>query len=110
MNKSGVLLLGLALLAGCTKPHGSSVAQSASNSGMLTTNQVIQIAKEAVAKNDTWANRATYDASHGTNGWSVMVWRIAGYGPDGKPQFVPGGHRFIQIDNQGKVVNYFRGE
>ncbi|MDB6121434.1 MAG: hypothetical protein JWQ71_427, partial [Pedosphaera sp.] len=101
---------GLFLIAGCAHHQGSTSLQPRAGAATLTTNQVIQIAKGAVAKNDNWAERATYDASHETNGWSVMVWRIVGYDQNGKPLFVPGGHRLIQIDDQGQIKNYFRGE
>ena len=72
--------------------------------------RVIEIAKDAVRANDTWADRATYEAERDGDGWSVIVWRIEGYGKDGQPQFVPGGHRFIRIDKNWNVVKYQRGE
>lgn len=105
-------MLGPLFMLGCEEKEkrGSNTVAGAGTKPVLTTNMVIQIAKEAVAKNDTWADRATYQASHGTNGWSVMVWRIGGYDADGKPLFSPGGHRSIEIDEAGNVKNYFRGE
>jgi hypothetical protein len=96
------------MMAGCAQDP-SLVIQPTASATTLTTNQVMQIAKEAIAKNDTWAERATYKAIHGTNGWTVTVWRIEGYDQSGKPQYVAGGFRDIQIDEQGRVKDYVRG-
>ena len=77
----------------------------------LTEQQVLDIAHKAVQASDTWADRAKSEAKKNADGtWSVMVWRIEGYDKDGKPQFVPGGDRFITIDRRGKVTNYGRGK
>jgi hypothetical protein len=71
--------------------------------------KVIAIAKQAVAAQDTWAERAVYEAKHQQDRWVVMAWRIEGYDSAGKPQFVPGGHRFITIDEHGSIISYIRG-
>ena len=109
MYKMGICVIGLTFLLGCAEKRAPVPMAKTETKPILTTNAVVQIAREAVAKNDTWADHATYEASHGTNGWSVMVWRIEGYDTNGKPQFVPGGHRFVQMDEAGKVTSYFRG-
>ena len=69
----------------------------------------VAIARRAVAKNDTWADRAIYEARREGDGWSVTAWRIEGYRPDGKPKHVPGGFRVVTIDKRGKAVRYLRG-
>lgn len=70
---------------------------------------IVEIACEVVAANDTWADRAIYEAKRTDGGWSVMVRRIEGYDSAGRPQFVPGGHRIITMDAKGHVTEYFRG-
>jgi len=76
----------------------------------LTEQQVLDIARKAVQENDTWGDRAQLEAKKNADGtWSATVRRIEGYDNDGKPQFVPGGHRFITVDRQGTVKDYMRG-
>ena len=75
----------------------------------LSQEKIIEIAKKAVAANDTWADRATYKVKRTSRGWSVTVWRIEGYDAAGKPQFAVGGFRNIVIDKHGNVINYLRG-
>jgi hypothetical protein len=61
---------------------------------------ILKIAEQAVRENDTWADRAEYSIERAENGWQVFVSRL--------PR-VPGGHRFIRIDDSGMVTNYGRG-
>ena len=87
-------------------PTGTPEVQTS----VLTEEEVIDIARKAVQANDTWAERAEFETTkNADHTWSVTVWRIEGYDEDGKPQFVPGGHRFITIDRQGQVTDYMRG-
>ena len=103
----GVSLL---LFCSCQPQHAAPQKETGSSSVVLTEERVIEIAKQAVDKNDTWADRATYDAKKQSDGtWFVTVWRIEGYDNSGKPQFVTGGHRFVSIDSTGRVVDYVRG-
>ena len=39
----------------------------------------VAIARREVAKQDTWADRATYTAQRKGDGWAVTAWRIEGY-------------------------------
>jgi len=77
--------------------------------GAIDKTKAIEIAKQAVEQRDTWADRATYDATPKGDGWTVVVLRIEGIDKDGKPQFVPGGTRYVSIDNKGNVRDYSRG-
>jgi len=78
---------------------------------MVTEEKAIELAAQAVAQNDTWADRATYKAKQEDDGtWSVMVWRITGYDTNGKPQFTPGGHRLVLVSSTGEVTKYIRGD
>jgi len=70
---------------------------------------VRDIAQQAVADNDDWADRATYDVRRTEDGWTVTAWRITGYDEDGTPRHTPGGHRLIIIDDAGNVQTYLRG-
>ena len=98
-------LVALGLLAGCghsrsadTVPARSSVNQPP----VLTEAEVVAIARQAVATNDTWLDRAEFETPRRQPGgsWSVLVWRL--------PK-TPGGHRIIHINDQGQVTAYFRG-
>jgi len=63
--------------------------------------RIIEIARQAVASNDTWVARAEFEApKRDGKGWSVMVWRLP---------YTPGGYRVVLIDEDGSVTAYHRG-
>jgi hypothetical protein len=64
--------------------------------------RVLSIAREAVAANDEWLDRAEFETSdrQPDGSWHVLVWR--------RPA-TPGGHRFITINANGRVIDYVRG-
>ena len=98
------------LLCSCQYEHTERQTVTVPSSSMLTEQEVIEIAKQAITQNDTWADRATYKAKGDDDGdWSVTVWRITGYDSNGKPKFTPGGHRLVLIDSTGKVTGYMKG-
>jgi hypothetical protein len=70
----------------------------------------IEIAKSIIVRNETWAERATYDASRWGDGWTVIVWRIERFDWLGRPRFTPGGHRLVLIDAGGNAYAYLPGE
>ena len=76
---------------------------------MTPQQQAIQIARAAVAAQDTWAQRAVYEAHQEGDDWLVTASRIEGYDANGKPRFVTGGARLIRINQKGQVVYYLRG-
>jgi hypothetical protein len=94
------------LVTGCkpnlSEPGASSQVSTNGTLVVLDHAKVLAIAREAVATNDTWLDRAEFETperqADGT--WSVLVWRV--------PK-VPGGHRLITIDDKGKIKNYIRG-
>jgi hypothetical protein len=114
-----ITILIACLLAGCarhSKPPGLTAPASAAPDGPyrwagsgIDEVRAIIIAQDAVAKNDTWADRATYTAQRDGSGWSVLVREIEGYDESGKPIFVLGGHRLVRIDEKGNVTAYGRG-
>jgi len=63
----------------------------------------LAIARQAVATNDKWADRAEFQTPERQpdGSWSVLVWRLPN---------VPGGHRLIRIDEKGRVKDYVRGQ
>ena len=63
---------------------------------------VVEIARQSVATNDTWVDRAEFELPEKKpdGSWRVTVWRM--------PK-EPGGFRDISIDPNGKVTNYYRG-
>jgi hypothetical protein len=95
----------VAVAGGCTPksiPQTQSPASAVSKAGVLDETKVLAIARQAVATNDTWVDRAEfeYPERQPDGSWSVRVWRI--------PK-VHGGHRVIYIDEKGKVTDYIRG-
>jgi hypothetical protein len=106
LSKSALVVLA-AVAFGCSespKPPQNPPSQIQTNSEKVVLNEtrVLAIARAFVATNDTWVEQSEFETPKlETNGsWSVLVWRI--------PK-VPGGHRFITIDKEGKVVDYIRG-
>jgi hypothetical protein len=104
------LIVLTAVVAGCaqkshqepeTSPQTDVSPPTVAEPGVLDEAKAIAIAREAVATNDTWVKRTTFDAMQDGKGWTVMVWR--------EPR-TPGGHRLVQIDNDGKVTAYIRGQ
>jgi hypothetical protein len=75
----------------------------------MTDDKALEIAKQAVADNEAWADRAIYEVNSRRDEWWVGVTRIEGYGPDGEPRIACGGHRLIIIDANGIVTGYSRG-
>jgi hypothetical protein len=98
-----LLILTLAFVISCSP--------NSNDSGISTVERakIVSIAKEAVTANDTWAGRATYKVQRNGQGWSVTVWRIESHDWLGRAQFTLGGFRDIDIDENGKVTNYYRG-
>jgi hypothetical protein len=91
-----VLALVCAVSYGCTQaPHSGATSPSDA--------QLLEIARKAVAQNDTWVDQAEFQdpirAPDGS-GWSVLVWRL--------PK-TPGGFRLIRIDDRGQVTSYVYG-
>jgi len=101
--KLAAITLTLAFATSCTRSKGGSGVATAER------DRIASIAKQAVAANDTWADRATYEVRRNGRGWSVTVWRIEGRDFLGRSQFTPGGFRDIDIDEHGKVTSYDRG-
>jgi PBP1b-binding outer membrane lipoprotein LpoB len=106
MKKSLLLLIAaLCVIAGCGhRPHADTETTAAATvqTTSLTAAQVLAIARQAVATNDTWLDRAEFETPRRQpdGSWSVLVWRL--------PKS-PGGHRFININDKGQVTSYFRG-
>ena len=67
----------------------------------VTEKEAIAIARTALEQHDIWADRAEFEARRTEDGWAVTIWRL--------PK-TPGGHRLVEIDNQGRVVAYVSGE
>jgi hypothetical protein len=102
-----VLLLALATGAGCGRSVSTRVESLVPEPiaprapSTLDEAQVLEIARQAVAANDTWIDRAEFETPRRTDsGWTVLVWRL--------PK-MPGGHRLVLIDATGQVTGYLRG-
>lgn len=93
-------LLAVALLAGCTKQSATTASPATNATVALDEATVIAIARKAVSTNDTWSKTARFEARPDGSGWTVTAWC--------EPR-VPGGHRFIRIDQSGQVTAYIRG-
>jgi hypothetical protein len=64
--------------------------------------RIIEIARQAVATNDTWVARAEFEVPQrrSEGGWAVLVWRLPA---------TPGGFRLITIDETDRVTAYRHG-
>ena len=89
-----------AVAGGCTPPPSNSTPTG--RDIVLDAATVLEIARAAVSKNDTWVDRAEFETPERQpdGSWSVLVWRLP---------VVPGGHRMILIDEKGQVSAYMRG-
>jgi hypothetical protein len=95
----------LGLLVGCGHPPHSDTKitpPATDQTTALSGAEVLAIARQAVATNDTWLDRAEFETPRrqADGSWSVLVWRL--------PK-VPGGHRVIHINDKGQVTSYHRG-
>jgi len=103
-SAAGLLVLSVLGVGACSsgslQESAVPAAQSAGPS-TLTEPEVIAIARQAVSQNESWVERAEFEAPQRTSeGWSVLVWRL--------PK-APGGHCLVQIDATGQVTRYVRG-
>ena len=105
MKKLLLLLIGLGMVSGCAHRQGDGTAVAplaADQTVILDEAKVLQIARQAVATNDTWVDRAEFGRPkrQADGSWRVLVWRL--------PK-APGGHRTVLIDEQGRITAYIRG-
>jgi Tfp pilus assembly protein FimT len=109
--KSSYYLALVVLVGSCPVAAKPPAAKSKSSKTVIINRaRAIRIAQQAVKANDSWANRAKYNASREGTNWFVFAQRIAGYDKKGRPLFVPGGHRVVVINKSGRVIRYMRGE
>lgn len=89
-----------AVVVGCASSSG--IRRAPSDISVLDETKVLAIARQAVATNDTWLDRAEFETPkrQPDGSWSVLVWRLPP---------TPGGHRFISIDAKGRLTDYGRG-
>jgi hypothetical protein len=100
-----LLLLGLGLVSGCAaarRDGGAAGRPATDQKAIVDEARVLHIARQAVATNDTWVDQAEFEGPQrkADGSWSVLVWRL--------PK-VPGGHRVILINEEGRVTAYLRG-
>lgn len=103
-----VLCSGLLVVAaiGCSPDQGATSRADptpVSREGPTEQSRILAIARKAVEDNDTWIDSAQFEppTREPDGRWSVKVWRY--------PK-TPGGFRLVQIDRNGKVTSYMRGE
>ncbi len=100
MHRSLLILLCSALLTGggCGGGHSEGSTAKRVRTATVTEDQAIELAREAVRQNDSFADSAEYSvAPTGNTGWTVTVHGSAG-------QF-----RLIVLDGEGSVVRYDGG-
>ena len=100
MSRSFWFAVIVAAAGGCAPSPSTSVPADRDN--VLDAATVLEIARAAVSKNDTWVDRAEFETPERQpdGSWSVLVWRLPA---------VPGGHRMILINEKGQVSAYMRG-
>jgi hypothetical protein len=98
--RTALSILLLAIFAGCSQPTSTRV--KADRPLTVEERRIVEIARSAVATNDTWVDRAEFEIpKRDGSGWSVLVWRLP---------YTPGGHRLVLIDETGGVTRYIRGK
>jgi hypothetical protein len=111
---AGLAVIAVALvLTGCMTRHAPAATRSggvpppaarvkATRALTAEEARIVEIARQAVASNDTWVDRAEFELPQRQpeGGWSVMVWRLPA---------TPGGFRVVMLDEKGKVTAYHRG-
>ena len=95
-----LVIASFAFLTGCT--HTPAVRVAASRPPTAEESRIIEIARQAVAKNDTWVKRAEFHLPkrQADGSWIVTVCRLP---------YTPGGFRDIAIDVDGRITDYDRG-
>ena len=97
--RTPLFILLLAVLAGCSQR--TSTHMKADRPPTAEEKRIVEIARSAVATNDTWVDRAEFEIpTRDGSGWSVYVRRLP---------YTPGGHRVVSIDEHERVTAYFRG-
>lgn len=98
-----VVIVPLAYLMGCSSRVETASPTTSTQSLTVEEKRIVEIARQAVATNDTWVDRAEFDrpVKNPDGDWSITVW----YRPA-----TPGGHRTITINEDGKVTDYQRGK
>ena len=73
--------------------------------------KAVRIAREYVRTNakDNFAETDHYAATPYEGGWMVRISREISKKVDGTPVYDPGDPRFVKVDTDGKVVEYFPG-
>jgi len=107
-TRSGLSSIGRLTVVAKKNNNGYSVDE---NQWMKKFNvdDAIDIAKQAVEKNEQWGNKTIYKATKEGDKWSVTAWRVIGYAVNGKPILVPGNYVTVIIGSDGKVESYFIG-
>ena len=89
----------LALMMSCAQR--SSVHVKATRPLTTEETRIIEIARQAVATNDTWVAKAEFDLPmRRDRGWIVVVRRLP---------LTPGAYRWIEIDENKRVSAYYGG-
>jgi hypothetical protein len=97
--RTALSILLLAVVAGCSHPPRTRV--KADRPLTAEEKRIVEIARSAVATNDTWVNRAEFQIpKRDGSGWSVLVLRLP---------YTPDGYRVVSIDEHDRVTGYFRG-
>jgi hypothetical protein len=97
---TSLLILMLGLFAACSQSRTAHV--KADRALTAEEKRIVEIARRAVATNDTWVHRAEFriPRKEESGGWSVVVWRLPA---------TPGGFRIVTIDQNARVTEYAYG-
>jgi len=76
----------------------------------LSKAEAISIARQEVARRESWPHGAEYSAVPFKDGWRVTALRIEYPENRGSLRFVPDGFRTIVIDRTGRIIAYLGGK
>ena len=66
----------------------------------------IEVAQRVLKQNETWADRAEWEVSKSSDGWTVTAWRIEHPDRKGPDRYLPWGYSVIELDHRMVAVHY----
>lgn len=99
-----VIALFLLLLCGCGGETAIRMEHPEDPQGRYR--EQIEIARRVLQQNETWADRAEWEVSKSSDGWTVTAWRIEQPDQKGPNRYVPWGYSVIELDHRMVAIHY----
>jgi hypothetical protein len=102
-------LIGLSFTVGLCWLIGVGCASSKPRLIQSPQEKAVQTAQDYIREHGKFAETDRYVATPYENGWMIRISRQIATNVDGSAVYDPGDTRFIKINADGKVVEYFPG-